>query len=181
MHRVTTVSGIDPCAQAANGASPWHAPSWLHLPQDTNDICTGRVAEWHRCAWAAVGASPWHAPSRLHLPQGERGYISGDTMVVDGASWMWDPPLVPRHVVAKVCVMVVVVWHTGGGWRLLDVGPPLTLIAVVEVLYRSVQLRENLASFSAGSLPGCTQPLGLHNFFLCSLFSFLCFLLLSFN
>ncbi|KAF5831095.1 hypothetical protein DUNSADRAFT_13626 [Dunaliella salina] len=30
------------------------------------------------------------------------GYISGDTLVVDGASWMWDPPLVPRHVVAKV-------------------------------------------------------------------------------
>jgi len=31
-----------------------------------------------------------------------RSYISGDTMVVDGASWMWDPPLIPREVVTKV-------------------------------------------------------------------------------
>lgn len=29
-------------------------------------------------------------------------FISGDTLVVDGANWMWRPPVVPRSAVAKV-------------------------------------------------------------------------------
>lgn len=35
-------------------------------------------------------------------PLRARSYITGDTLVVDGASWMWGPPLVPREVVARV-------------------------------------------------------------------------------
>ncbi len=29
-----------------------------------------------------------------------RRYVSGDVLVVDGAAWMWRPPMMPREAVA---------------------------------------------------------------------------------
>ena len=33
---------------------------------------------------------------------GSGGYISGDTLVVDGAEWLYKPPMVPREMVAEL-------------------------------------------------------------------------------
>ena len=30
------------------------------------------------------------------------GFISGDTLIVDGANWLWKPPVVPSHVMDKL-------------------------------------------------------------------------------
>ena len=46
-------------------------------------------------AWDIAMASVWLSSS------GSR-FTSGDTLVVDGAAWLWRPPAVPRAVVAEV-------------------------------------------------------------------------------
>ncbi|GAX75885.1 hypothetical protein CEUSTIGMA_g3328.t1 [Chlamydomonas eustigma] len=38
----------------------------------------------------------------VFLSSSAASFISGDTLVVDGANWMWKPPVVPRSVVSKV-------------------------------------------------------------------------------
>ena len=30
------------------------------------------------------------------------GYVSGDTLVVDGAEWLYKPPMVPKEMVAEL-------------------------------------------------------------------------------
>ena len=39
-----------------------------------------------------------HGCTSLHACR----FITGDTLVVDGAAWMWKPQLVPREAVSKV-------------------------------------------------------------------------------
>ena len=30
------------------------------------------------------------------------GYVSGDVLVVDGAEWLWKPPMVPKEMVSEL-------------------------------------------------------------------------------
>lgn len=68
-----------------------------------------------RCAWLGLASvCPFVTPHTdvVHimrcpiqycvLPVVLCSYVSGDTLVVDGASWMWRPELVPRAAVSQV-------------------------------------------------------------------------------
>jgi peroxisomal 2,4-dienoyl-CoA reductase len=51
----------------------------------------GRLGEREDIAWACV-----------YLSSSAGRYVSGETLVVDGAAWVWRPPVVERSAVAKL-------------------------------------------------------------------------------
>jgi 2,4-dienoyl-CoA reductase [(3E)-enoyl-CoA-producing], peroxisomal len=69
---------------AAGGPSPMERMVARAVP-------LGRLGEREDIAWACV-----------YLASAAGRYVSGETLVVDGAAWVWRPPVVERSAVAKL-------------------------------------------------------------------------------
>lgn len=65
------------------------------------------------------------AMAALFLASPAASYVSGDTLVVDGAAWMYRPPLVPRAAVAHASKSVEqrsrnMTGHAGQGGKVMS-------------------------------------------------------------
>lgn len=74
----------------AAGTTPSSGPSPMEL-MVARSVPLGRLGEREDIAWACV-----------YLSSAAGRYVSGETLVVDGAAWVWRPPVVERSAVAKL-------------------------------------------------------------------------------
>ena len=84
LSKLAPVDGGGGGGAAAPGPSPMERMIARTVP-------LGRLGEREDIAWACV-----------YLASAAGRYVSGETLVVDGAAWVWRPPVVERGVVAKV-------------------------------------------------------------------------------
>jgi peroxisomal 2,4-dienoyl-CoA reductase len=69
---------------------PWN-PTRRPVSQNVHSLSMQRVG-----LRRPLACSPWLCPCPL------RSFVTGDTLVVDGANWMWKPQVVPRSAVSQV-------------------------------------------------------------------------------
>lgn len=85
LSKLAPVEGGDGAASASpSGPSPMERMIERSVP-------LGRLGEREDIAWACV-----------YLASSAGRYVSGETLVVDGAAWVWRPPVVERSAVAML-------------------------------------------------------------------------------
>jgi 2,4-dienoyl-CoA reductase [(3E)-enoyl-CoA-producing], peroxisomal len=84
LSKLAPVGSAPPADASSSGPSPMERMIARSVP-------LGRLGEREDIAWACV-----------YLASAAGRYVSGETVVVDGAAWVWRPPVVERGVVAQL-------------------------------------------------------------------------------
>lgn len=72
----------------------------MHLLLDAYAAC-GTLPALFLCYSASVSLPSAHVYAHMPMPPAPR-FINGETLVVDGGSWMYRAPLVPRAAVSQL-------------------------------------------------------------------------------
>jgi peroxisomal 2,4-dienoyl-CoA reductase len=83
-------AGLSKLAPAGGASGESAGPSPMER-MVARTVPLGRLGEREDIAWACV-----------YLASAAGRYVSGETLVVDGAAWVWRPPVVERGVVAQL-------------------------------------------------------------------------------